>query len=975
MKGLSIRFLCFRLLSLIQKKVRVTSTILAIFPMYIPLNVDNLNKSYLADKYPVLQTNKSSALEKTPLSKKLIILPRKINPGENIETQIKLKSSGFLLNQNLSSPDLKPQINESGKELPVSNQTPLSGKFTILPIGINLGESNVIPSTTVKGLENGKEAIDFNNWLIPFNDVIQALNFNVTKKDDGQLELRSVGLIIKFDPKILVNDPDIGQAISVEQIRNILKIPTEFSVAEYAIVLSPSWIGKSLDNKQYQEQDLPVIFKNLPQINPPFFSFQGITQTTNLGYSGVSNIGNNNNLNYQSEFKLLGSIVGGSLFANIQQFDQSTVSNRQLRDLQYFRPSPSRDYIIGTQLPFWTRVDRNQTDYLGATLIQRLGYTPPNNSSFSDRGFNPQIRLSSNEVVRTIKGKAAPGTLVQLVTQNANLIVSEKLVDDSGNYRFENVVTASNSFGRIGGSVNYKLLLYSGGNLSAKPEEVSLNYQNLQGQINRGKSAFIISAGTKRTELNQSFFGNTTNFQGGATYYLGLSDQITLGTGIVYNNSTKVYNEIFYQPVNFPLTFRLGALTGNTINFNADVIYRTNNFGLSFGGDENYYNSNLYWSLNPEFSLFSNWYSGISNQDNNRLETGFNLNLKPVSLTVSYDTKNVVNLSLRSRLDPFLISTRKYKQQTSSELIYNLSGNRFFTSTGHAIRFNYDTNNKDYLGILNWIYRTPFTDKNGRSLLDLELGYGSGSNGSGMIASASTGILPGLGLRLTYRDVSLSDNNSSLSLNFFTSLLLQPSINFSNDETKLEKLRAQGGIFLQPFLDRNNNGLLDHGEKIYTEDIEALFLINNQPLNELGVFRPNIIKNGALFELPPGNYRLDIDPAGYPLGWKAVQPAYAVKVAAGTYTKVLVPLTPSYVVTGRVLNQEQKPLNGVQVEAISRSNPEKRFVSVTNNAGIYYLEDLKIGAYNLFIDGKPAQPNSWEIKTDSETFFELNLQQ
>ena len=974
MKGLFLKFLRLRFLSLIQEKVIITSRIMAIFPMYIPLIMDNSNKPYLADKYPVLQTNEFTASAKIPLSEKLNILPIKSNPSENIETKIKIKP-GSLVNQNSSSPNLKPQINQAGKESPVSDEIPLSRKLTILPIGINLGKSNAIPSTTVKGLENGKEAIDFNNWLIPFNDFIQALNFNVTKKDDGQLELRSVGLIIKFDPQILVNDPDIGQAISVEQIRKIFKIPTEFSVAEYAIVLSPSWLGKSLNNKQYQEQELPIIFKDLPQINPPFFSFRGITQTTSLGYSGVSNIGNNNSLNYQSEFKLLGGVLDGSLFSNIQQFDQNAVSNWQLRELQYFRPSPYKDYIIGTQLPFWTRVNRNQTDYLGATLIQRLGYIPPNNPSFSDRGFNPQIRLGSNEVVRTITGKAAAGTLVQLVTKNANLIVSERLVDDSENYRFENVVTASNSFGGIGGNVNYKLLLYPGGNLSAEPEEVSLNYQNLQGQINRGKSAFIISAGTRRTGLNQSFFGNTTNFQGGASYYLGLSDEITLGTGIVYDNSTKAYNEIFYQPVNFPVTFRLGALSGNTINFNADVIYRTNNFGLSFGGDEKYYNSNLYWSLNPKFSLFSNWYSGVSNQDNNRLETGFNLNAKPVSLTVSYDTKNVVNWFLRSRFDPFLISTRKYNQQTSSELIYNLSGDRFFTSTGHAIRSNYDTNDKDYLGSLNWIYRTPFTDKNGRSLLDLELGYGSGSYGSGMIASASTTVLPGLGLRFTYRNVSLSDNNSSLSLNLFTSILLQPSINFSSDETKLEKLRAQGGIFLQPFLDKNNNRVFDNGEKIYTEDIESVFLINNQPLNKLGVSRPSIIKNGALFELPPGNYRLDIDPAGYPLGWKALQSAYAVKVSAGTYTKVLVPLTPSYVVTGRVRNQEQKPINGVQVEAVSRSNPEKRFVSVTNNAGIYYLEDLKIGMYDLFINGKLAQPNSWEIKTDSETLIELNLQQ
>ncbi len=842
----------------------------------------------------------------------------------------------------------------------------LSPKLTILPMGINVGGNNIIPSVTVKGLENGREAVDFNNWLIPFSSVVQALKFDVTKNNDGQIELHSIGLKIKFDPNILVNDPDIGQAISVEQIRDIFKTTTEFNIAEYAIVLTPPWLTKSVGDRQYQEKEPPIILKGLPQIDAPFFRFSGISQKINLNQlQGKTII--DNNLKHDSEFNLLGSISGGSLFSKIQQLNTS--NNWKLSELQYFYPSPYTDYIIGSQAPFWRRLDHNQGDFFGFTLIQR-DYIPPNNGSFSYGGFNPQQRLNTNEVVRTITGKAAPGTLVQLVTQNSNLIFREQLVDDSGKYRFEKVAIGANSFTGTGGSLNYKLRLYPGGNLSAKPEEISLNYRNIQNQINQGKSAFIISAGTERNIANESFFGNIGSFKGGGSYYFGLSDEITLGTGIAYNNSIKPYTEILYQPVNSPLTFRAGTLIGKQINFNADISYRINNFSLRFGGDEKSYNSNLYWNLNRQFSLFSNWsYSGV----NNRLETGFNLNLRPVSLSLTYDTNNVINGFLRARFDPFTISARKYNQQLSSELIYNLSSKHSFSSTGNAIRLTYESDDKNYLGSLNWIYPSPFKDKNGRSLLNLEFGYGIGSHGNGIITSASTTILPGLGLRLTYREVGLSDNNSSLSLNFFSSLLLQPSMNFSSDETKLEKLRTQGGIFLQPFLDKNNNGRRDHGEDFYTEDIESLFLINNLPLNKLGVSRPNIVKNGALFELPPDNYRLDIDPAGFPPGWKAVQSAYAVRVAPGTYTTVSIPLIPSYVVTGRVLNPEGKPLTGVKVEFVSRSHPEKIVTSVTNSAGIYYLEDLNIDIYNVFINGNPSQPNTWEINADSKTFLELNL--
>ena len=876
------------------------------------------------------------------------------------------------------------QQNLTSKTPPVTPTSPTpspksSPKFSILPMGVNLGPNNVIPSVTVKGLENGKEAIDFNNWLIPFADVTKALQFNVTPKDDGHLELRSVGSIITIDPKVLINDPDIGQAISIEQIRNLLKTPVEFSLAEYAIVFSPSWLTTRISNRPYQEQEAPVNLDGLQQVLPPFFSLTGISLRTNLNQIQTKNPNNfnnsfnnisNSNFNANSEFKTIGSIAGGSLFSRTQQLNNNGITSWQLNELQYFHPSPYSDYLIGTQSPFWSRFDRNQSDYFGVTLIQRLGYTAANNANFSYGGVTPQQRLSANELVRNIAGEAPPGTLVQLVTQNGALIVAEKLVDSSGKYYFNNVVTANNSL-TGSGNINYKLLLYPSGNLSTTPEEVSLNYRNLQTQVSEGKSAFIISAGANRISGNDNFFGNLGDFKGGLAYYLGLTDEITFGAGLVYDSYTQPYGEILYQPMNSPLTFRVGALVGYKINFNADISYITNSFSLRLGGDEKSFVSNIYWTLSPQFALFSNWYSGGIN---NSLESGLNLNLNPIFLSLSYNTDKGFNGFLRANLAPFLFSINKYGQQISSELIYNLANKRSFTSSDTAISINYETSDNKYLGSLNLVYRTPWTDRDGKSLLDLSIGYGVSSQGNGLIASASTAILPGVGLRLAYSQVGLNNNNSSISLSLFTSILLQSGVDLSSDESKLDKLRTQGGIFLQPFFDKNNNGIRDGEEGLYTEEIEALFLINHQTFNRFGISRPKIVSEGALFELPPNTYRLDLDPAGCPLGWKSLQSVYAVTVAPGAYTTVLIPLVPSYVVTGRVINKEGKPMIGVSVEFVSQSNPQKRVTSITNNAGIYYLEDLNIGIYSLFTNGNPVQPKTFEINSDSKTFLELNLQ-
>jgi hypothetical protein len=848
----------------------------------------------------------------------------------------------------------------------------LSQKLTVLPIGLNLGTKNVIPSATVKGAENGKEAIDFNNWLVPFADITKALQFNVTPKDDGQLELRSVGSIITIDPKVLINDPDIGQAISIEQIRNLLKIPVEFSLAEYAIVLSPPWLNARVSNKPYQEQEAPINLVGLPQVPPPFLSLTGISLRTNLNQTQTANPNNsiNSSFNANSEFKTIGSIAGGSLFSRSQQQNNNGINSWQLNELQYFRPSPYTDYLVGTQSPFWGRFDRNQSDYFGVTLIQRSGYTAANNANFSYGGITPQQRLSANELVRNITGEAPVGTLVQLVTKNGNLIVAEKLVDSSGKYNFDNVVTAKNSL-KGSGNINYKLLLYPSGNLSAKPEEISLNYRNLQSQVSQGKSAFIISAGASRISGKDNFFGDLRDFNGGAAYYLGLTDEITFGAGLVYDSSVQPYGEILYQPVNSPLTLRVGALAGNKINFNADISYITNRLSLRLGGDEKSLISNIYWTLSPQLTLFSNWYSGGIN---NRLESGFNLNLNPIFLSLSYDANKGINGILRGNLAPFLFSIRKFNQQIASELIYNLANKRSFNSGDGAISLNYETSDSNYLASLNLVYRTPWTDRDGKSLLDLSIGYGVGSQGNGLTASASTAILPGIGLRLAYRQASLNNNSSAISLSLFTSVLLQSGVELSNDQSKLDKLRTQGGIFLQPFFDKNSNGIRDNGEDLYTEDLESLFLINNQTLRMFGVSRPKNSSEGVLFDLPPNTYRLDIDPAGCPLGWKVLQTGYAVTVASGTYTTVPIPLVPSYVVTGTAIAKDGKPMIGANVEFVSRSNPKQRFTSITNNVGIYYLENLTVDIYQVFINGNSAQPNILEINSDSKNFLELNIQ-
>jgi hypothetical protein len=307
---------------------------------------------------------------------------------------------------------------------------------------------------------------------------------------------------------------------------------------------------------------------------------------------------------------------------------------------------------------------------------------------------------------------------------------------------------------------------------------------------------------------------------------------------------------------------------------------------------------------------------------------------------------------------------------TFSELKYNLSGDRFL-DTGHALLLDYETLNltaSERLLTLGWRYRSPAQAADGNYLWETYLGYGVGSQGSGIVAAAQTAVLPGLLLRLRYQGVSVNLGEQRYSIELVSSANLQGGI-FPGDR-RTDYFRTQGGLWIQPFFDRNNNGKHDPSEEYYTETANLLFILNNQPLKSS---RPEVQGDRVLLRLPPGMYRLDLDPAGFPLDWQPSVDAMAVEVVAGSYTPILVPFIPSFTLSGVVTDPSGNAVAGARVEAVGLKGT-RRF-SVTNGAGVYYMERLQPDTYTLLVNSEPAQPSTITLNESSELFRELNLVQ
>ncbi|RCJ28297.1 hypothetical protein A6S26_12255 [Nostoc sp. ATCC 43529] len=840
----------------------------------------------------------------------------------------------------------------SNLQTPTSTELAQNSEFKVFPVGLNVGNRNVNPSVLVRGQEDGSQAIDFANWLLPYDAVIQGLKLNVTTLPDGQLEVRSPTVVTRIDPTKLRTDPELGLVLTIQDLQTLFGVAAKFDINEYAIILDVPGLDRI--SGKLAETATPIQLEGLPRIAPQNFSIAAVEQKLNASGSTTRST------SYRGDLMAVGSAFGGSWFIRTDQPNLQNQKTWNIAEAQFLRQTNSADYFVGSQPTFWQ--SQGTGDYWGFTYIQRQGFVPP--QPFSGGFSDPRQRLQADAIGRTISGKAEPGTLVRLVQGFGDRVIAEILVDSSGIYRFENIKSQNQFFGN-----NYRILLYPQGRLTAQPQIQEATFSSVLGQLPAGASGLIFSGGLRRDFLaNQSLLGNFSEFRGGIAGRWGLSENLTVGLGGVYDESARALGELFWRPRNSPLQVAVSALTGNKWDVHTDIRYNpSSRLSAAFTSDRLSSRFNVDWRVLPQFTLFA------STDTADATSGGMQINLSGKNAftfaRVGLDTKNRLRWNLLQRLGRLELAQRGNEIGSLSELSYNFSKNRF-SNSGNSLLLNYETlnqNRSDSLLSVSWRYRSQQQAIDGSYQWEAQLGYGIGSERSGLLATLSTTVLPGLLLRVRYQGVSPSSDDATFSIDLASSLNLQGGI--SPGDRRSSYFRTQGGLSIKPFFDRNNNGKQDGGEEVYRDNVDLLLTLNNKPLKS---FLPQIQGDRTLVRMSPGIYRLDLDPAGLPPDWQAAVDGLAVDVIAGSYTPVMIPLIRSYTRSGVVTDAQGQAIAGARVEAIQSDQGTRRF-SVTNGAGVYYLESLPQGQYTLQINGKSA--GSLKLEESSEPFQELNLQQ
>lgn len=826
--------------------------------------------------------------------------------------------------------------------------------FDLIPVGINVGKKNVVESTLIKGLEDGENPINFDRWLIPFSEITKALNLQINILDNEDLELRNAGLVVRIKPEDLTTDEQLGLVISIQQIKEILAVEAEFDFISYAIQLEAPWLN--VKGKRKTNEPLPIITEGLPFISAPQFTITSIGNE--LNYNSINN-NKSVDKNIQGKVGAVGSLFGGSWYLSTNQSDLTKNPFGKLTEAQYLKQTPQADYVLGSHSTFWN--SSGVGEYWGFTTIQRFGYTPIQRTTTG--GFNARNRLQSDNVLQDITGKAETGTLVQLTKGFRDEVVAEFLVGESGEYTFANVPTQS----RFGN--NYRLLLYPDGILSNNPEIREVEFLNLPGQLSKGTSALILSTGLSRQTQEDDFIGDFSDWRGGVAYRRGLTDELTVGIGAVKNDSFDALGEIFYQPKGIPLKVGISGLaTGFTgeLDYDLDLQYQpSNRFNLSLQSDPESQRFQANLGLFPGLTLRAR--GDTRNRD---LGIGFNISQRLGDLSffgsAEYQLDSQFRFNLRSRLYNWELNYQQDEELKQTELVYNFSS----FSQGYSLFLNYQTRNNnnspESVITLGGEYISATRTFDGQNVWRLNAGYRMGNNGNGFVASASTGIIPSLDISLVYEQVSLFSDTSRLRVQFSPAIAIKPRL--SPSEQRFDRLRTEGGIFVQPFIDQNDNGTLDGEETVYQQDLEILLILNNQPLQG---FRPKITNQGIYANLPAGIHRLDLDPSGYPFDTTPPQSALAVEVVAGAYTSVNIPFSPSYTIVGVLSDVDGKPIAGARVEAVNQKTNQKVF-SITNDAGVYFLEGLKKGKYEILVNNQ-SYTSDLIVDDPSDQLLEFNL--
>lgn len=296
----------------------------------------------------------------------------------------------------------------------------------------------------------------------------------------------------------------------------------------------------------------------------------------------------------------------------------------------------------------------------------------------------------------------------------------------------------------------------------------NLNYTNRAPTLPSGSSALTVSGGGNQNLVNDDSSADFEEFRGGVAFHRGISENVTMGVGFIYEDLLVGFSQLTYESDLLPLRTTVSFLTGESgLEVHSHLRFKpVDNFVLNYYNKREEQKFDLNWQVLSGLTLLAK-----GNSQKESLSTGLKISMQneylSLSAKVELDNSNNWQWDFNTQLGRLQIVYASRPKESNSELNFNML--QIEPLGFHCSAFvTYETREikEDREDLTVWGGRLHFGEKaNGQKYRwAFDLGYGAGSQGSGAIASTSVVLQPNLSLKLTYQEVSTVSDDTKIKL-------------------------------------------------------------------------------------------------------------------------------------------------------------------------------------------------------------------
>ena len=308
---------------------------------------------------------------------------------------------------------------------------------------------------------------------------------------------------------------------------------------------------------------------------------------------------------------------------------------------------------------------------------------------------------------------------------------------------------------------------------SSQPKQklklAKLNYTNLAPSLETGNSILTVSGGGDRNLASKTYTSSEfEQFRGGFTYHHGVVDNVTMGVGLVYEDYAIGFTQLTYDSDLIPLKTTVSVLAKESgLDFRSHVrLQPVQNLTLNYYHQKERDRVDANLNLFPGLSL-----TAKSDSKDDSFTTGINLAVNTQYLSISakaaMDRDRNLQWKLKSQIGGLKFFHSNSPKKSNSEINLDLlDSDRSGFQCSAFVKYQTREVKGDREDFTVWGSKLQSAEKitPNKHLWTVNLGYGSGNFGSGIVASSSVALNPDLSLKVSYQEISSTSDDTKIKL-------------------------------------------------------------------------------------------------------------------------------------------------------------------------------------------------------------------